>query len=61
MKAIPVIRCSDIKRSLAFYTGVLGFHKKYPDADETEWVIDLVQEDAEIQLSQHTTVRPAIT
>jgi catechol 2,3-dioxygenase-like lactoylglutathione lyase family enzyme len=53
MKAIPVIRCSDIKRSLAFYTGVLGFFKKYPDADDTHWVINLIQEDAEIQLSQH--------
>jgi hypothetical protein len=25
MRAIPVIRCTDVKRSLAFYTGILGF------------------------------------
>jgi catechol 2,3-dioxygenase-like lactoylglutathione lyase family enzyme len=53
MKAIPVIRCSDVRKSQAFYTGVLGFQKKYPDARDTDWVIDLVQDGAEIQLSQH--------
>ena len=53
MRAIPVIRCSDVKKSLAFYTGVLGFKKKYPEEGDAEWVIDLVQGDAEIQLSQH--------
>jgi len=53
MRAIPVIRCSDVKRSLAFYTGILDFKKKYPDESDADWVIDLVQGDAEIQLSQH--------
>lgn len=53
MRAIPVIRCSDVKRSLAFYTGILGFQKKYLEASDTDWVVDLVQGDAEIQLSQH--------
>lgn len=32
MRTIPVIRCTDVKRSLAFYTGVLDFKKKYPEA-----------------------------
>jgi catechol 2,3-dioxygenase-like lactoylglutathione lyase family enzyme len=53
MRAIPVIRCTDVKRSLAFYTGILDFKKKYPEASDTDWVVDLVQGDAEIQLSQH--------
>lgn len=53
MRAIPIIRCSDVKKSLAFYIGVLDFKKKYPDEGDDEWNIDLVQEDAEIQLSQH--------
>jgi catechol 2,3-dioxygenase-like lactoylglutathione lyase family enzyme len=53
MRAIPVIHCSDVKKSLAFYTGVLGFQKKYAEAKDTDWVIDLVQDGAEIQLSQH--------
>jgi len=53
MRAIPVIKCSDVKRSLAFYIGILDFKKKYPDESDEDWVIDLVQGDAEIQLSQH--------
>jgi transposase len=40
-------------RDLAFCTGILDFRKKYPEASDTDWVVDLVQGDAEIQLSQH--------
>ena len=50
---IPVIRCTDIKKSVAFYTRVLDFKKKYTEASDTDRVVDLVQGDAEIQLSQH--------
>jgi catechol 2,3-dioxygenase-like lactoylglutathione lyase family enzyme len=53
MRVIPVIRCKEVKKSLAFYTGVLDFEKKYPEQSDEEWVINLVQGDAEIQLSQH--------
>ncbi len=53
MRAIPIIRCTDMKRSLAFYIGILDFKKKYPEDSDTDWVVDLVQEDAEIQLSLH--------
>ena len=53
MRAIPVIRCTDVKRSLDFYVSVLDFKKKYPEASGTNGVIDLVQGEAEIQLSQH--------
>ncbi len=31
----------------------LGFSKKYSEASDADWVIDLVQGDAQIQLSQH--------
>ena len=53
MRTVPVIHSSDVRKSLAFYTGVLGFSKKYPETKDTDWVIDLVQDSAEIQLSQH--------
>ncbi len=53
MPAIPIIRCTDMKKSLAFYTGILDFKKKYPEDSDTDWVVDLVQGDAEIQLSLH--------
>jgi catechol 2,3-dioxygenase-like lactoylglutathione lyase family enzyme len=51
MKAIPVIKCKDMEKSLAFYTSVLDFELKYKDASPGDWVIDLVNGDAEIQLS----------
>lgn len=53
MRIIPVIHCRNVQRSLAFYTGVLDFQKKYPDASDSDWVIDLINGEAEIQLSQH--------
>jgi uncharacterized glyoxalase superfamily protein PhnB len=53
MRVIPVIHCREVKKSLAFYAGVLDFEKKYPEESDDEWVINLVQGDAEIQLSQH--------
>jgi len=53
MRVIPVIHCANVQESLVFYIGILGFKKKYPDASDADWVIDLVQDGAEIQLSQH--------
>ena len=54
MRAIPIVRCSNVRNWLVYYTQLLGFEKKYPDARDTDWVIDLVQDGAEIQLSQHS-------
>lgn len=56
MKAIPVIKSSDLRRSLTFYTSVLDFEPKYPEHLEDSidnGVIDLVNDNAEIQLSHH--------
>lgn len=53
MRTIPIIRCRDVRQSLAFYTTILGFRKKDPAARETDWVVDLVQDEVELQLSQH--------
>ena len=56
MKIVPVIKCSDLDRSLRFYTGVLDFQRKWPGYEElerTNGVINLVRGDAEIQLSRH--------
>jgi catechol 2,3-dioxygenase-like lactoylglutathione lyase family enzyme len=56
MKIVPVIKCSDLRRSLAFYTEVLDFEKKWPgQGDELALgVVDLVRDGAEIQLSRHS-------
>ena len=58
MKIVPVIRCSDLQRSLRFYTQVLDFGRKWPagqqDREMANGVIDLVRQGAELQLSRHS-------
>jgi Glyoxalase superfamily protein len=57
MKIVPVIRCSDLQRSLHFYTEVLDFARKWPGNEDRELangVIDLVRDGAELQLSRHS-------
>ena len=51
MKAIPIMRCTDMRKSLFFYTHVLDFHVKHPGTTPDEPVITLVNGNAEIQLS----------
>ncbi len=51
MKLIPVIKCRNIQESVEFYTGILGFRMKYPDETRDLPVVNLINEDAEIQLS----------
>ncbi len=51
MKIIPLLRCNDLKEAIAFYTNVLDFTLKYPKASDNEWVVDLVNSDAEIILA----------
>jgi catechol 2,3-dioxygenase-like lactoylglutathione lyase family enzyme len=47
MKIVPVIKSSDLPRSLHFYTEVLDFERKWPGYEDREMangVIDLVRE-----------------
>jgi len=61
VKIIPILRCNDLKEAVAFYTNVLDFTLKYPDEPDNEWVIDLINNDAEILLaSMDGTPRIAI-
>jgi catechol 2,3-dioxygenase-like lactoylglutathione lyase family enzyme len=53
MKIMPVVKCSDLRRSLAFYTGVLDFERTWPEVPLEIGVVDIVLEGAEIQLSIH--------
>jgi catechol 2,3-dioxygenase-like lactoylglutathione lyase family enzyme len=56
MKIVPVIKCSDLQRSVDFYTVTLDFERKWPGNDEREMangVIDLSRDGAELQLSRH--------
>jgi catechol 2,3-dioxygenase-like lactoylglutathione lyase family enzyme len=51
MKMIPLLRCRNVKEAISFYTNILDFELKYPDAFADDWVIDLINEDAELQLT----------
>ena len=56
MKIVPVIKSSDLQRSLHFYTEVLDFHRKWPGHESREMangVVDLIRDGAELQLSRH--------
>jgi hypothetical protein len=49
MKIVPVIKCSDLQRSLNFYTEILDFERKWPGYEDREMsngVIDLIRDGA---------------
>jgi catechol 2,3-dioxygenase-like lactoylglutathione lyase family enzyme len=51
MKMIPIFRCSSMKKSIAFYTGVLDFEMKEPGASPDDWVVALKNGEAELILT----------
>ena len=51
MKTIPFLRCLDMKEAIEFYTQVLDFTLKYSHASSDDWVVDLINEDAELGLT----------
>jgi catechol 2,3-dioxygenase-like lactoylglutathione lyase family enzyme len=56
MKIVPVIKSSDLDRSVRFYTEVLDFEWKWPgykDREKANGVAHLIREGAELQLSRH--------
>jgi catechol 2,3-dioxygenase-like lactoylglutathione lyase family enzyme len=56
MKMVPVIKSSDLERSVHFYTVILDFERKWPAEEERETangVAHLVRNGAELQISRH--------
>lgn len=51
MKVIPLFKCSNMTNAIAFYTGVLDFQLKYKEASAGDWVVDLVNNEIELQLT----------
>ena len=51
MKMIPILRCMDMREAISFYTGVLDFTLKEPEASADDWVVALVNGEAEILLT----------
>lgn len=52
MKMIPIFRCSDLKKSIAFYTTILDFKCKDADASPQDWVVSLKNGTAELVLTR---------
>jgi uncharacterized glyoxalase superfamily protein PhnB len=51
MKMIPLLRVRSMEEAIAFYTTVLDFELKYPGTADDDWVVDLVNGSAELQLT----------
>ena len=51
MKLIPLLKVRNIHEAVAFYTKVLDFQLKYPDAPLNEYCVDLINGEAELQLT----------
>lgn len=51
MKIVPFFKVRDIPEAIDFYTKVLDFEVKYPDELFDGWGIDLINGEAELQLS----------
>ena len=56
MKIVPVIKCSDLERSVRFYTEVLDFKRKWlddADRESANGVAYLTKDEGELMLSRH--------
>ena len=51
MKVVPLLRCKNMKQAIEFYTQVLDFKLKFANESDEDCVVDLVNGEAEIQLT----------
>jgi catechol 2,3-dioxygenase-like lactoylglutathione lyase family enzyme len=51
MKMIPLLRCRNMQEAISFYTSILDFELKDANTSPEDWVIDLVNGAAELQLT----------
>ncbi len=51
MKMIPIFRCSNMKEAISFYTEILDFELKESGASSVDWVVALINGDAELILT----------
>lgn len=52
MKFVPLLKVQDIGKAVAFYTTILDFKLKYPDAPVNRFSVDLIHGSAEFMLSE---------
>lgn len=56
MKIVPVVKSSNLERSVDFYTRILDFERKWPaheDRENANGVAHLIRDGVEILLSRH--------
>ncbi|MBL7696590.1 MAG: VOC family protein [Chitinophagaceae bacterium] len=51
MKLIPLFKCRNMGAALDFYTKIIGFKLKYPNESADDVVVDLINDEAELQLT----------
>ncbi|GAB3999688.1 hypothetical protein GCM10028807_50620 [Spirosoma daeguense] len=51
MKLIPLFKCRNMPEAVTFYTTILDFSLKYPKASSNDYVVDLINGVAELQLT----------
>ena len=52
MKFIPLLRVKNMQQAVSFYTDVLDFKLKYPEEGLNIYAVNLINGDAEFQLSE---------
>jgi catechol 2,3-dioxygenase-like lactoylglutathione lyase family enzyme len=52
MKLVPLLKVKNIGKALTFYTTVLDFELKYPDAPVNSFCVDLIHDNVELMLTE---------
>jgi uncharacterized glyoxalase superfamily protein PhnB len=52
MKLIPLLKVRNMKQAVSFYTEILDFTLKFPDEELNIFCVDLINGDAELQLTE---------
>ena len=52
MKIVPLLKVKDMHKAVSFYTEVLDFKLKYPEEQLNAFCVDLINGDAEFQLTE---------
>ena len=51
MKTVPLLRCKDLRETIFFYTTILDFTVSFVNESDGEWVLGLINDDAELLLA----------
>jgi hypothetical protein len=52
MKIVPLLKVKNINGAIAFYTGILDFQLKYPEEEINVFCTELINGEAELQLTE---------